>query len=128
MGHHPRFEPMPERATEAALEMALSPFVERFVDEDKRGRARAALTMKHGHVEWHDVLKLVNPRRSRTFTSDELRQWHAVRGVFLGDNSAFSVDAKLCSECYINAPWLFVSYGATFAVIHDEGGHSLLYT
>lgn len=119
---------MPERATDAALEMALTPFIERFVEEDKRVRARGALTAKGGHLEWRDVLKLVNTRRGRTFATDELRQWHAVRGVFLVDNSAFSVDAKTCSECYINAPWLFVSYGATFAVIHDEGGHSLLYT
>lgn len=119
---------MPERATEVALDMALRPFVDRFVDEDKRTRARAAFAPKNGHFDWRDVLALVNTRRGRTFESAELEPWHAVRGVFLVDRDAFSVDAKTATEYYVPAPWLFVSYGATFAVIHDEGRHSLLYT
>ncbi len=119
---------MPERANEVALDMALRPFVERFVDEDKRLRARAALAPKHGRFDWRDVLALVNTRRGRTFAPAELEPWHAVRGVFLVDRDAFSVDAKTVTEYYVTDPWLFVSYGATFAVIHDEGRHSLLYT
>jgi hypothetical protein len=128
MTHHPRFDPMPERATEVGLDMALRPFVERFIDEDKRARARAAFASKHGHFDWRDVLPLVNTRRGRTFATDELKPWHAVRGVLFVDRDAFSLDAKTVTEAYLTEPWLFVSYGATFAVIHDERRHSLLYT
>ena len=128
MSHHPRFDPMPERASDAALAMALTPFVERFVEEDKRTRARAALTPKHGRLDWRDVLQLVNTRRGRTFNGTDLEPWHAVRGVFLVDKDAFAVDAKTVTGYYVTDPWLFVSYGATFAVIHDVGGHALLYT
>lgn len=119
---------MPERASDAALDMALRPFVDRFVEEDRRARARVALAPKHGHFDWRDVLQLVNTRRGRTFATDELKPWHAVRGVFLVDRDAFSVDAKTVIGYYVTDPWLFVSYGATFAVIHDDGRHSLLYT
>jgi hypothetical protein len=128
MGHHPKFEPMPERANEVALDLALRPFVERFIDEDKRARARVMLTPKQGHLEWREVLPLVNTRRGRTFNDHELTPWHSVRGVFLVDRDAFSVDAKTVTTYYLTEPWLFVSYGATFAVIQDEGRHSLLYT
>jgi hypothetical protein len=128
VSHHPRFEPMPERANEVALDMALRPFVDRFVEEDKRARARAALTPKHGRFDWHAVLQLITTRRGRTFAQDELKPWHAVRGVFLVDRDAFSVDAKAVADYYVTDAWMFVSYGATFAVIHDEAGHSLLYT
>ena len=128
MSHHPRFDPWPERANEAALDLALRPFVERFVAEDKQARARAALTPKAGRFEWRDVLKFVNTRRGQTFVDADLEPWHAVRGVFLVDKDAFSVDAKTARSYYVTDPWLFVSYGATFAVIHDEGPHALLYT
>jgi hypothetical protein len=119
---------MPERASDAALDMALRPFVDRFVEEDKQTRARAAFTPKSGKLEWRDVLKLVNTRRGQTFVESDLAPWHAVRGVFIVDRDAFSVDAKTATHYYVTDPWLFVSYGATFAVIHDEGRHSLLYT
>lgn len=125
---HPRFDPMPERANDVALEMALRPFVDKFIDDEKRARARSAFTPKHGHLDWRDVLQLVNTRRGRTFASDELTPWHAVRGVFLVDRDAFAVDAKTVTQYYVTDPWLFVSYGATFALIQDERRHSLLYT
>ena len=128
MSHHPRFDPWPEKANDAALDLALRPFVDRFVEEDKQARARAALTPKAGRIEWRDVLKLMNTRRGQTFVEADLKPWHAVRGVFLVDKDAFSVDAKTATGYYVTDPWLFVSYGATFAVIHDEGRHSLLYT
>lgn len=119
---------MPERATDAALDLALRPFVDRFVDEDKHARARAAFTPKLGRLDWRDALQWVNTRRGQVFVEADLVPWHAVRGVFLVDKDAFSVDAKTATGYYVTDPWLFVSYGATFAVVHDEGRHSLLYT
>ena len=61
---------MPERASDAALDMALRPFVDKFIDEDKRTRARAAFTPKAGRLEWREILKLVNTRRGQTFAID----------------------------------------------------------
>jgi len=128
MSHHPRFDPMPERASDAALDMALRPFVDKFIDEDKRTRARAAFTPKSGRLEWREILKLVNTRRGQTFAEADLEPWLGVRGVFLVDKDAYTVDAKTATGYYVTDPWVFVSYGATFAVIRDEGKHSLLYT
>ena len=71
---------------------------------------------------------LARQAAAQTFVEADLKPWHAVRGVFLVDKDAFSVDAKTATGYYVTDPWLFVSYGATFAVIHDEGRHSLLYT
>jgi hypothetical protein len=128
MSHHPRFDPMPERTTDAALDLALRPFVDRFIEEERRARARTVLTPKHGRIDWRDVIPLLDTRRARVFEARDLEPWHAVRGVFLVDHDAFSVDAKTMSSYYVTDPWMFVSYGATFAVVREEHGHSLLYT
>jgi hypothetical protein len=128
MSHHPRFDPMPERATEAALDMAMRPFIERFIKEDKRARATSLFMPKQPRIEWRDVLPLVDPRRGRTYHDHDLKPWHAVRGVFLVDHDAFSIDAKAALGLYVTDPWLFVAYTATFAVIHYEVGESLLFT
>lgn len=128
MSHHPRFDPMPELATAAALDMALNPFIERFVKEDKRARATSLFVPKQTKTEWRDVLPLVDTRRGRTYTDKDLQPWSAVRGVFLVDKDAFSVDAKTALGLYVKDPWLFIAYTATFAVLHYEVGQSLLFT
>jgi len=115
---------MPEPASEAALGMTLKPLVERFVREDKRTRAMSLLD-KHA---WRDVLPLLDTSRGRTYTQQDLQPWHAVRGVYLVDKDAFSLDAKTAFGLYTTEPWLFVAYGATFAVAHDHGAGSLLFT
>lgn len=128
MGHQSRFEPMPERTTEAALDLALRPFVERFIEPDRQARARTVLTPKHGRIEWSAVMQLLDTRRARVFEARDLEPWNAVRGVFLVDHDAFSIDAKTMSNYYVTDPWMFVAYGATFAVVHEGHGQSLLYT
>ncbi len=114
---------MPETASEAALELTLQPFVERFVREDKRARA-VALMAKHA---WRELIPLLDLTRGRTYTEQDLKGWHDVRGVFLVDKDAFSLDAKTAFGLYATDPWLFISYRATFAVTHEHGG-SLLFT
>lgn len=121
---HKRFDPMPEPASDAALAMTLRPLVERFVREDKRPRA-LALMDKHA---WRDVLPLLDTSRGRTYTQHDLEPWHAVRGVYLVDKDAFSLDAKTAFGLYTTEPWLFIAYSATFAVAHDHGAGSLLFT
>ncbi|MEO8551626.1 MAG: hypothetical protein ABI678_16725 [Kofleriaceae bacterium] len=128
MSHHPRFDPMPERTTEAALDLALRPFVDRFIDEERRARARTVLTQKHGRMDWSGVMPLLDIRRARVFETRDLEPWNAVRGVFLVDHDAFSIDAKTMASYYVPDPWMFVAYGATFAVVHEGHGQSLLYT
>jgi hypothetical protein len=121
---HKRFDPMPEPASAAALDMTLRPFVDRFVREDKRSRASALLD-KHA---WSDVFALLDTTRARTYTEQDLTPWHAVRGVFLVDKDAFSLDAKTAFGLYVPDPWLFIAYSATFAVTHEHNARSLLFT
>ena len=61
-------------------------------------------------------------------TQQDLQPWHAVRGVYLVDKDAFSLDAKTALGLYTTGPWLFIAYSATFAVAHDHGAGSLLFT
>ena len=134
----PRFVPMPETATDAALEMALKPFVERFVKEEKRERASSLLfgrtsaapgsSARQPRVECRDLLPLIDTKRGRTYTDPDLAPWHAVRGIFLVDKDVFSVDAKTALGLYVRDPWIFIAYTATFAVAHWEVGQSLLLT
>jgi len=115
---------MPEPASDAALAMTLRPLVDRFVREDKRTRAMSLMD-KHA---WRDVLPLLDTSRGRTYTAHDLAPWHAVRGVYLVDKDAYSLDAKTALALYTKEPWLFIAYSATFAVVHDEGAGSLLFT
>lgn len=119
---------MPERTTDAALDLALRPFVDRFVDEERRDRARAMLTPKQGRLDWTAVLMLLDTKRARVLETRDLEPWNAVRGVFLVDHDAFSVDAKTMASYYVTEPWMFVAYGATFAIVHEGHGRSLVYT
>jgi hypothetical protein len=128
MSHHPRFDPMPERATEVALDMAMKPFVERFVKEDKRARASSLFVPKPARTEWRDLLPLIDTRRGRTYVPADLAPWSNVRGVFLLDHDSYSIDLRGALALYVTDPWLFVAYTATFAVIHFEVGQSLLFT
>src|SRR5437660_12769692 len=115
---------MPEKASAAAFDMTLQPFVDRFVREDRRARAKLLMD-KHA---WSDVISLLDTTRARAYTEKDLQPWHAVRGVFLVDKDAFSVDAKTALGLYAPEPWLFIAYSATFAVTHEHGPASLLFT
>src|SRR5947209_398420 len=101
---------MPETASEVALSMTLRPLVDRFVREDRRARA-LSLFEKHA---WCDVLPLLDTSRGRTYTDNDLKPWHAVRGVYLVDKDAYSLDAKTALALYTKEPWLFIAYSATF--------------
>ena len=74
------------------------------------------------------MLPFVDTKRGRTYSDRDLQPWHAVRGVFLVDKDAFSIDAKTAFGLYVTDPWLFIAYSATFAVIRDEAARSLLFT
>ena len=73
-------------------------------------------------------MSLLDTTRCRTYTEPDLQPWHAVRGVFLVDKDAFSLDAKTAFGLYVTDPWLFIAYRASFAVIHEPRVRSLLFT
>ncbi|HEY4240491.1 MAG TPA: hypothetical protein VGM88_11785 [Kofleriaceae bacterium] len=126
MTYKPRFDPMPPAATSAALDLALRPFCERFVREDRRERASAAFGKPK--CDWAAFARDVDTRRGRTYATAELTPWHATPGVFLIEHDAFSLPLDKALELYAPGAWLFVSYGATFAVLHDPKAASLLLT
>jgi hypothetical protein len=126
MSHHPRFDPMPPAASGAALDLALRPFAERFVQPDRREKALALLGKPR--PDWRELGRYVDPRRGRPYQPADLGEWKAVTGVFLVEHDAFSLDASAALALYVPGEKLFVSYGATFALLHDATGGSLLLT
>ena len=75
----PRFEPSPPEATQAALDMAVQPFVEKFVRTDKRERATTLYLPKQAKASWHELIPMVDTQRARPCTPDALEPWDAGR-------------------------------------------------
>jgi len=125
----PRFTPSPEIATETALDMALRPFIERLVKEDKRERAVAHFLPKKEISSYHELVTSVETSRARPCDAAALTQWKAVRGVFLIDHEAYSTSIEEAMELYVSGTdALFVAYGGTFAVVRSATGSPLLLT
>jgi len=129
MPNRPRFTPSPELATETALDMALRPFIERLVREDKRERAVAHFLPKLEKSSYHELITSLDTSRARPSTDGVLDQWNGVRGVFLVDHEAYSVTTQTAMQLYVTgADALFVAYGGTFAVVRYQTGSPLLLT
>lgn len=125
----PRFDPSPEIATETALEMALRPFIDRFVKEEKRERAVAHFLPKKDISSYHELMTSLDTTRARPCPAGALEPWNAVRGVFLVDHDAYSVTAQTALGLYVGASdSLFVAYSGTFAVVRSATGSPLLLT
>ncbi len=124
-----RFDPSPEIATVTALEMALRPFVERFVKEDKRERAFAHFLPKRDVSSYHELITSLDTTRARPCPAGALEPWNDVRGVFLVDHEAYSVTAKTALGLYVaGSDSLFVAYSGTFCVVRYQTGSPLLLT
>ena len=129
MTTHPRFNPSPEVATETALDMALRPFIERFVKADKRDRALSHFLPKLEKASYHELITSIETTRARPCTADTLAEWNAVRGVFLVDHEAYAMTTQTAMGLYVTgADSLFVAYRGTFAVVRYQTGSPLLLT
>ena len=115
-----------EHATDAGLDQALAPFLDRFVREDKRTKAQSHIARR----EWPELMSLIDTRRGRALTPGDgsLDPWHQVRGVFLVGRDAYALTTEEAMKLRTTGVTLFVAYGATFAVSHDHHGAPLLLT
>lgn len=123
-----RFDPSPTVATEAALEMAVQPFIDRFVKDDKRERAAALFLVKQPKASWHELIQMIDTSRARPYEAGALEPWNAVRGVFLVDHEAYSVTTQTAMGLYVLEDSLFIAYRGTFAVARYHTGKPLLMT
>lgn len=123
-----RFDPSPTIATEAALDMAVKPFIERFVREELRDKALAAFVPKDARHHWGDLVHMIDTSRARPYEAGALAPWNAVRGVFLVEDEAYSVETQTATGLYVVEDALFVAYRATFAVARFANGKPLLLT
>jgi len=124
-----RFDGKLATATEAALDMALRPFIERLVKPDKRERATSHFLPKRSQSSYHELVTSIDTSRARTCTPADLAGWHEVRGVLFVDHDAYSTTAQQAHELYLQgAEAVFVAYGATFALLRPKSGAPLLIT
>jgi hypothetical protein len=124
-----RFDPSPEVATEAALEMALRPFIERFVRTDKRERATSHFLPKIDKASYHELITSIDTTRARPYAPGVLEPWNAVSGVFLVDHEAYSVTTQVAMGLYVTSnDSIFIAYRGTFAVVRYVAGSPLLLT
>jgi hypothetical protein len=123
-----RFDPSPTLATEAGLETAIRPFIERFVKADKRERANAQFLPKQPKASWHELIQLIDTARARPYESGVLEPWNAVRGVFLVDHESYAVTTQIAMGLYVLEDSLFIAYRGTFAVARYATGSPLLLT
>lgn len=123
-----RFDPSPTIATEAGLETAVRPFIERFVKEDRREKALAHFVPKQPKASWHDLIPMIDTARARAYSPGVLEPWNAVRGVFLVDHEAYSVTTQTAMGLYVLEDSMFIAYRGTFAVVRYTTGSPLLLT
>lgn len=128
MSVHKRFDPSPTIATEAALDMAIKPFIERFVRPELRDKATAGFLPKTERHPWGDLVHMIDTARARPYEPGVLAPWNAVRGVFLVEHEAYSVATQTAMGLYVVEDSLFVAYRATFAVARYANGKPLLLT
>ena len=126
-----RFDPSPTVATDAAIEMAVQPFIDRFVKPDKRERAIAHFLgspPRQPKASWHELIQMTDNARARPYAPGVLEPWNAVRGVFLVDHEAYSVTTQTAMGLYVLEDALFIAYRGTFAVVRYTTGAPLLLT
>lgn len=123
-----RFDPSPAVATDAALEMAVQPFIERFVRPDKRERATTLFLPKQPKASWHELIQMIDTTRARPYAAGALEPWNAVRGVFVVDHDAYSITTQAAMGLYVTEDSMFVAYSGTFAVVRYHNGSPLLLT
>ncbi|MGE0395659.1 MAG: hypothetical protein AB7T06_02950 [Kofleriaceae bacterium] len=128
MSLHKRFDPSPTIATEAALEMAIVPFIDRFVKPELREKATAVFLPKNERHPWGDLVHMIDTTRARPYEPGVLAPWNAVRGVFLVEHEAYSVATQTAMGLYVVEDSLFIAYRATFAVARYASGKPLLLT
>jgi hypothetical protein len=128
-GRHQRFDASLPAASDAALDMALRPFIERLVRADKRERATSHFLPKREQSSYHELVTSVDTSRARPCTPADIAGWNEVRGVLFVDHEAYSTTAKEAHELYLkNTEAVFVAYGATFALLRPKSGAPLLIT
>ena len=128
-GRLPRLDPTLSAATDAALDMALRPFIERLVKPDKRERATAHFLPKREHSSYHELVTSIDESRARPCTPADIAGWNDVRGVLFVDHEAYSTTAKKAHDLYLKGTdAVFVAYGATFALLRPKSGAPLLIT
>jgi hypothetical protein len=128
MSVHKRFDPSPTIATEAALDMAIKPFIERFVRDTDREKAIAHFVPKNPKHPWGDLAHMIDTTRARPYEPGVLAPWNAVRGVFLVEHEEYSVATQTAMGLYVVEDSLFIAYRATFAVARFASGKPLLLT
>ncbi len=128
MNKNKRFDPSPTLATEAALDMAVKPFIERFVRADHQAKALAAFVPKDPKHPWGDLVRMIDTTRARPYEPGTLAPWNAVRGVFLVEHEEYSVATQTAMGLYVVEDSLFIAYRATFAVARFASGQPLLLT
>ena len=116
-------------ASDAALDMALKPFIERLVRADKRERATSHFLPKKEQSSYHELVTSIDESRARPCTPADLAGRDDVRGVLFVDHEAYSTTAKEAHDLYLKgADAVFVAYGATFALVRYSSGAPLLVT
>jgi hypothetical protein len=123
-----RFDPSPTLATDVGLDAAIRPFIDRFVRADKRERALAQYLPKQPKASWHELIQMIDTSRARPYSLDVLEPWNAVRGVFLVEHEAYSVDTQTAVGLYVLEDSMFIAYHSTFAVVRYDTGTPLLLT
>lgn len=128
-GRHQRFDASLTAASDAALDMALRPFIERLVKPEKRERANAHFLPKREQSSYHELVTSIDESRARPCTPEDIAGWNDVRGVLFVDHEAYTTTAKQAHELYIKGTdAMFVAYGATFALLRPRTGAPLLIT
>jgi hypothetical protein len=123
-----RFDPSPPDAGDAALDMAVNPFLDKLVRSDKRGRAAQLFRARPAKASWHELLGMIDTTRARPCTPSELEPWHAVTGVFVIGHDAYTTSFQTAMTLYTTEDSMFIAYGATFAVVRYKTGQPLLVT
>lgn len=123
-----RFDPSPTIATDAAIEMAITPFIERFIKAENKAKATSLYLPKHDKASWSDLVTMIDTSRARPYAPGMLEPWNAVRGVFLVEHEAYSVSTQTAMGLYVVEDSLFVAYRGTFAVARYATGTPLLLT
>jgi hypothetical protein len=115
-------------ATDAALELTIKPFIDRFVAKERHDKAIASFLPKQPRAHWGDLAHMTDNSRARPLEPATIAPWKAVRGVFLVEDQAFSMSLDEALAIYVPGDTVFVSYEATFAVIKQKTGQPLLLT
>lgn len=123
-----QFPPGATPASTAALELSIKPFIDRFVARDRHDKAAAAFLPKQPRAHWGDLAHMIDNARARPLDPATIKPWSAVRGVFLVEDGAYSMDLESAMAIYAPGDTLFISYEATFAVARYATGQPMLLT